>query len=180
MLKPSPASTAVDLDFFFFLLFECLWPVPSSAIDKIVGYQSTACTNSLDTCPRWLFFNLEYTLVVENNNTKVKFIVQNQIILTMNWKLSESLSTLQGYTCHQSNKNSFSDLDSSLHIHVFSWRIEKCLSQGWCAILFFAQYTVSEHLPYCSCNSMSQHTVFEVSDQIFLIFEGFPDIFGQF
>ena len=51
------------------------------------------------------------------------------------------------------------------------------LLQGWSAILFFAQYTVSEHLPYCSCNSMSQHTVFEVSDQIFSLFEGFSNKF---
>ena len=52
--------------------------------------------------------------------------------------------------------------------------------QGWCAILFFAHYTVSEHLPYCTCNSMSQHTVFEVSDQIFPLFEGYSNKFIEF
>ena len=56
----------------------------------------------------------------------------------------------------------------------------ECIEQGCCAILFFAQYTVSEHLPYCSCNSMSQHTVFEVSDQIFSLFEGFSNKFIEF
>ena len=79
----------------------------------------------------------------EINKTKLKTSIQKNF----RCELCSATRFVQGTSEKQKTKRIL-DIQNNKVLKV-------CNAQGWCAILIFAQYTVSEHLPYCSCNSMT-------------------------